>query len=54
MGLTIPYFKRDEKIRDEITLLNIKHKGELIQGALISRTLVEISSYPCEFFCHKE
>jgi hypothetical protein len=47
--LTIAYFKQSGKIPEDIDLLHMYVKGELIKGELILNNLVDISSYPAEF-----
>jgi hypothetical protein len=47
-GLTTAYFKRSGKIPEDIDLLHICIRGELIKGELIFINLVDIPSYPEE------
>jgi len=48
-GLTTAYFKRSGKVLEDIDLLHIWVKGEIIKGELIFSNLVDIPSYPREF-----
>ena len=48
-GLTTAYFKRSGKVPEDIDLLHIWVKGEVIKGELIFSNLVDIPTYPEEF-----
>ena len=48
-GLTTAYFKRSGKVPEDIYLLHVWVKGEIIKGKLIFSSLVDIPSYPREF-----
>ena len=43
------YFKRSGKVPEDIYLLQMWVKGEVIKGELIFSNLVDIPSYPVEF-----
>jgi hypothetical protein len=49
-GLTTSYFKQSGKVPEDIDLLHIWAKGEVIKGELIFNNLVDIPSYPKEFW----
>jgi len=51
IGITVEYFNIDGKEPNSRDLLKMYVSGELIKGALHLRVLIEISSYPCAFFC---
>ena len=53
-GFTIAYFSLVGKVPDNIDLLHIYFKGELIKGALIFNIFVETSSQPEYSFIFKE
>ena len=46
--MTTAYFKRSGKVPEDIDLLRMWVKGEVIKGELIFSNLVDISSYPKE------
>ena len=48
-GLTTAYFKQSGKIPEDMDLLYIWVKSELIKGELVFNNLVDIPSYPEEF-----
>jgi len=47
--LTTAYFKRSGKVPEDIDLLHMWVKGEVIKGELIFSNLVDIPSCPEEF-----
>jgi hypothetical protein len=53
-GVTIEYFKLDGNTPEFSDVLIMRHKGELIKGALTFSIFNETSSYPHEFFHGKE
>ena len=50
IGITVEYFNLEGKEPNSRNLLEMYVWGELMKGAHHLRTLIEISSYPCEFF----
>ena len=53
-GVIIEYFNLDGKTLEFRDMLMMRHSDELIKSALICTILIEISSYPHEFFQGKE
>ena len=51
IGITVEYFSVDGKEPNSKDFSKMYVRGELIKGALHLRILIEISSYPCAFFC---
>ena len=47
--LTTAYFKQSGKVPEDIDLLHMWVKGEVIKGGLIFSNSVDIPSYPEEF-----